>query len=247
MTPTPVGMRCPECSRQRTRVTRGVGAGNSGFRSAPATFILIGLNVAAYLVEIGAGSGGLNQPAGSILNDFALRGVSVAEGEWYRLLTGGFLHAGLVHIGFNMLLLFLLGRMLEPGLGTPRFLALYLASLLAGSFGALLLTDPLIPTVGASGAVFGLFGAGFVLARVRGMSELATQLGFLIVINLAFSFGASHVSVGGHLGGLAGGLLCAGAILAGERGMLGRRHLQAELIAMAALAAICVAGSLVVA
>jgi len=247
MTPTPVGMRCPECAQQKTKVTRGVAAPSGGFRMAPATFVLIALNVVAYLIEIAAGTGGINNPGGTVIRDFALQGLSVADGEWYRLISGGFLHASLLHIGFNMLLLFLLGRMLEPALGTPRFLALYFASLLAGAFGALLLSDPWVFTVGASGAVFGLFGAAFVLARVRGMSALAGELGFLIVINLAFTFGASNISVGGHLGGLAGGLLCAAAIVAGERGMLGRRRLPAELAAMSllgiasALAAIVVA------
>jgi membrane associated rhomboid family serine protease len=247
MTPTPVGMRCPECSRQKTKVVRGAGDGRTGFWQAPATFVLIGLNVAAFLIEIGAGSGGLSSVGGTVVNDFALRGVSVADGEWYRLVTGGFLHAGLIHIGFNMLLLFFLGRMLEPALGTPRFLALYFASLFAGAFGALLLSEPYVSTVGASGAVFGLFGAAFVLARVRGMSGLAAELGFLIVINLAFTFGASNISVGGHLGGLAGGLLCAAVIVAGERGMLGRRRLQAELLAIALVGVVSVVGALAVA
>jgi membrane associated rhomboid family serine protease len=246
MTPTPVGMRCPECSRQRTKVTRGVGT-PSGFRMAPATFVLIAINVVAYLIEVAAGTGGINNPSGVVIDDFALNGFWVGEGEWYRLVTGGFLHAGIWHIGFNMVLLFFLGRLLEPALGTPRFLVLYFASLLAGSLGALLLTEPYVFTVGASGAVFGLFGAAFILARVRGMSGLAGQLGFLILFNLAFTFGASNISVGGHLGGLAGGLLCAGVIVAGERGMLGRRRLVAELLAMAAIAIVAAVAAIGVA
>lgn len=246
MTPTPVGMRCPECMRQRTKVVRGVDQGD-GFGRAPATFILIGLNVIAYLVEIAAGVGGLNNPGGSVINDFALRGVSVADGEWYRLVTGGFLHASLFHVGINMVLLFMLGRLLEPALGTPRFVALYFASLLAGAFGALLLTDPFVATVGASGAIFGLFGAAFVIARGRGMNALAAELGFLILINLAFTFGAANISIGGHLGGLVGGVVCALAIVAGERGMLGPKRLRAEFVVMAAVAAISVVGGLLVA
>ncbi len=115
----------------------------------------------------------------------------MAEGEWYRLVTSGFLHASLIHIGFNMLLLFFLGRLLEPALGTPRFLVLYFASLLAGSFGALLL-DPNALTVGASGAVFGLAGATFVIARGRGMNALAGEIGFLIVFNLVFSLASAR-------------------------------------------------------
>jgi membrane associated rhomboid family serine protease len=245
MTPTPVGMRCPECAGQRTKVTRG--AVGPGRYDTPATFVLIALNVAAYLAEIAGGSGGLSGTSGSVINDFGLRGISVADGEWYRLLTGGFQHAGLFHIGFNMFALFVLGRLLEPAIGTPRFVALYFASLFAGSLGALLLTDPLTTTVGASGAVFGLFGAAFVIARGRGMDTLAQELGFLLLINLALTFGIGGISIGGHLGGLAGGLICAMIIVAGERGMFGPRRLQAELLAMAAIAFFSIASAISVA
>ncbi len=246
MTPTPVGMRCPECARQRTKVVRGTGGGATGFRQSPATYVLIAINVIAYLIEITTGSGGLNNPGGRIVVDYALFGPAVAEGEWYRLVTSGFLHASLLHIGFNMLLLFFLGRLLEPALGTPRFVVLYFASLLAGSLGALIL-DPNALTLGASGAVFGLFGAGFVLARERGMDALARQLGFLILLNLAISLGPSNISLGGHLGGLVGGLICALVVVAGERGLLGPRHRWAELLAMGAVAAVSVLGALAVA
>jgi membrane associated rhomboid family serine protease len=231
MTPTPVGMRCPECAGQRTRVVRGATAPTR--YDAPATYVLIALNVAAFLAEIAGGTGGLSGTSGAIIEDFGLRGVSVEDGEWYRLLSGGFLHAGLLHLGFNMFALYVLGRLLEPGIGTPRFLALYFASLFAGAFGALALTDPGTITVGASGAVFGLFGAAFVIARGRGLDALASELGFLLLINLALTFGIAGISIGGHLGGLAGGLICAAIIVAGERGMLGRNRLAAELAAMA--------------
>jgi membrane associated rhomboid family serine protease len=246
MTPTPVGMRCPECMRQRTKVVRGTGGGAPGFAQAPATFILIAINIVAYLVEIAAGTGGLNGPSGKIVFDYALNGPAVTEGEWYRLVTSGFLHASLIHIGFNMLLLFLLGRLLEPALGTPRFVALYFASLLAGSLGALVL-DPNALTLGASGAIFGLAGATFVIARGRGMDAIASQIGFLIVFNLIFSFTAARVSIGAHLGGLIGGVICALAIVAGERGMLGRNRRFVEFAAIGAVGAIAVIGALVVA
>jgi membrane associated rhomboid family serine protease len=246
MTPTPVGMRCPECARQRTRVTRGAGE-RSLLSSAPATAILIALNVAAYLVEIASGTGGLSGVSGSVVADFGLRGVSVADGEWYRLITGGFLHAGLFHLGFNMFALFILGRLLEPGIGTPRFVALYFASLLAGAFGALALTDPGQITVGASGAIFGIFGAIFVIARGRGLNTIATELGFLLLINLALTFGVAGISIGGHLGGLAGGLVGGLAIAAGERGMLGPNRFAAEMTVMVAVAVVSAAGALAVA
>jgi len=244
MTPTPVGMRCPECARERTRVTRGATAPGGG--DAPATFVLIALNVAAYLAEVATGSGGLDANGSSLLIDFGLFGPYVAEGEWYRLLSSGFLHAGLFHIGFNMVALFFLGRLLEPAIGTPRFLALYFASLLAGSFGAILLS-PDVLTIGASGAVFGIFGATFVIARSRGVDALASSIGLILVLNLVITFGSPRISIGGHLGGLAAGFLCALVIVAGERGMWGERRLPMELLAMAAIAFFSVASAISVA
>jgi membrane associated rhomboid family serine protease len=201
----------------------------------PATYALIALNVVAYLVEITGGGGGFSPGNSSIVVDFGLYGPFVAEGEWYRLLTYGFLHASLIHIGFNMFALYFLGRILEPGIGTARFVALYFASLFGGSLGALLL-DPNALTVGASGAVFGIFGATFVIARHRGIDNLAASVGVILLLNLAISVGARNISLGGHLGGLAAGLLCALVIVAGERGMLGRQRLPVEIAAIGAIA-----------
>lgn len=245
MTPTPVGMRCPECASERTKVVRGVG-GPEGFARTPATYVLIGLSVIGFLIEIATGAGGFS--GGSLsqfMVDFGLFGPLVAEGEWYRLVTSGFLHAGIIHLGFNMFLLLILGRLLEPALGTPRFLVLYFASLLAGSFGALVV-EPNALTVGASGAVYGLAGATFVIARGRGMEALAGQIGFLIVFNLIFSFVVPRISVGGHIGGLIGGVICALIIVAGEKGMLGRYRQPLELLGMAAVGAASVLGAFAV-
>ncbi len=247
MTPTPVGMRCPECASQRTRVVRNPTGTPSGFEAAPSTYVLIAINVIVFLIEIAQGAGGLfNEQVSRFVENFGLYGPSVAEGEWYRLVTNGFLHANFWHIGFNMLLLFFLGRLLEPALGTPRFLALYFASLLAGSLGALIL-EPNSLGIGASGAIFGLAGATFIIARGRGMDALAGQIGFLIVFNLIFSFASPRISVGAHLGGLIGGVICAMAIVAGEKGMLGRNHRPMEIAAMVAVAVIAVVASLAVA
>jgi len=246
MTPTPVGMRCPECASQRTKVVRNP-TGTPGAGATPATFALIAINVVVFLIELAGGAGGLSVGTGStVFRDFALFGPSIAEGEWYRLVTCGFLHVSIIHIGFNMFLLLILGRLLEPALGTPRFLVLYFASLLAGSLGALVL-DPNAVTVGASGAVFGLAGAVFVIARGRGMDQLAREIGFLIVFNLVWSFVGSNISVGGHVGGLVGGTICALAIVAGEQGLLGRNRQPLEIAAMVAVAAVSVAGALAVA
>jgi membrane associated rhomboid family serine protease len=242
MTPTPVGMRCPECAQQRTRVTRGVGE-ESLFAAAPATFVLIALNVAAYFAEIASGHGGFQGTGGSLLRDFGLFGPSVADGEWYRLVTSGFLHYGLWHILGNMILLYFLGRILEPGIGTARFVGIYAVSLLAGSFGALLLSPDAL-SFGASGAVYGVLGATFVVARGRGVDALASTIGVLILINLAISFGVPGISVGAHLGGLIAGVACALVVLAGERGMLGSRRFGAELAAMGAFGLLSVVAAI---
>ncbi|HEY7456656.1 MAG TPA: rhomboid family intramembrane serine protease [Solirubrobacterales bacterium] len=244
MTPTPVGMRCPECARERTRVTRG--AATPGRGDAPATYALVALNVLVYLAEVASGGGGLDPRGSSAIFDFGLFGPSVAEGEWYRLLTSGFLHASIFHLGFNMFALFFLGRLLEPGIGTPRFVALYFASLFAGSFGAILLSPDTL-TIGASGAVFGIFGATFVIARSRSVDALASSIGIILVLNLVFTFGRPEISIGGHLGGLAGGVLCALVIVAGERGMLGPRNLAMELLTMVAIGFFCIASAIAIA
>jgi membrane associated rhomboid family serine protease len=245
MTPTPVGMRCPECMQQRTRVTRGVGEA-SLFARAPATFVLIALNVAAFLAQIASSNGGLEAGHSTVVVNFGLFGPFVAEGEWYRLVTGGFLHDGLIHIGFNMFALYFLGRLLEPAVGTVRFVGIYVASLLGGAFGALLLSPDAL-TIGASGAVFGIFGAAFVIARRRGVDDVARSIGIILLLNLAISASDPRISLGGHLGGLVTGVLCALTIVAGERGMLGPNRTAVELIAMGAIGLLSVLGALAVA
>ena len=143
-----------------------------------------------------------------------------------------------------MYILYWLGTMLEPSLGHWRFLALYFTSLLAGSFGALLL-EPNAFTVGASGAVFGLMGAAFVLQRARGIDPMASGIGPVILFNLAISFVIPNISIGGHLGGLIGGAAAAFRMdQVGQR----RRGIAAPIAAclvigaIAAVAAVAVAG-----
>jgi membrane associated rhomboid family serine protease len=241
MTVTPVGMRCPECASERTQVRRmspGLRAGR-----APATYALIAINVAAFVAEIAGGAGAL-QAGGKVVSDGAIYGPAIANGDWWRIVTGGFLHAGLIHIGFNMYVLFILGSLLEPGIGTPRFLAVYFVSLLAGSFGALLLS-PNELTVGASGAIFGLMSAAFIVARHRGIEQLAGQIAFFIAINLFFTLGVGNISVGGHLGGLVGGALAGLLIVFAER--RARRPVELEALGLLALGTISVVGCFVAA
>jgi membrane associated rhomboid family serine protease len=241
MTVTPVGMRCPECARQRTQVRRlgtGLRAG-----AAPATYALIAINVAAFVAELaGGGSAGSIQGAGgSVIEHAGLNAPTVADGDWWRIVTAGFLHAGVIHIALNMFALFILGSLLEPAIGTPRFLGVYFVALLAGSCGALLL-DPNETTVGASGAIFGLMSAAFIVARHRGLEQLASQIGFYVVLNLVFTFGVPGISVGGHLGGLVGGGLAGLLIIFAERET--RRPVPIEVLGMLALGAASVVGAL---
>jgi len=202
--------------------------------------------VIAFIAEVGSGAplGTSFAAGGSVYRDFSLFGPAVANGEWYRLLTAGFLHAGLLHILFNMVALYFLGSLLEPGIGTPRFLAVYFVSLLAGSFGALLIT-PDTHTVGASGAVFGLMSAAFIVARHRGVEQLAGQIGFYIIINIFFTIGVSGISIGGHFGGLIAGALCGFLIVFAERRV--RRPVELEVLGMTALAVLSVVGAIAVA
>jgi membrane associated rhomboid family serine protease len=217
-----------------------------GRYDTPATYVLIALNVAAYLIEIAGAAGGLDPANSSVLLDFGLFGPFVADGEWYRVLTYGFLHSSLIHIGFNMFALYILGRLLEPGIGTPRFVAVYFASVFGGALGALLLSPDSL-TVGASGGVFGIFAATFVIARGRGIDALASNIALILLLNLAISVVAPRISLGGHLGGLVAGGMCALVILAGERGRLGRNRLGVELAAMAGIAVFSIASAIAVA
>ena len=210
MTVAPVGLRCPDHSgrpqgvaRVRRQVRRAGWAGTG----ALVTKALIAINVLVFLAEIATGSGATGAGSGgSVVDRFALDGPDVANGDWWRLVTAGFLHANVLHIGLNMFILWLVGSPLEEMLGRGRYLLLYFVSLLAGSAGALL-QAPLVTTVGASGAIFGLFGALLVLEYFATGQIVGGQAFGLIVINLVFSFTFSNVSWGGHIGGLVGGIL----------------------------------------
>lgn len=137
----------------------------------------------------------------------------IEQGEWYRLVSGGFVHFGLLHVAMNMYLLYQLGKMLEPVLGSMRFGLVYFASLLGGSAGALLLTPDAL-TGGASGAVFGLMAAAVVGLRHRGVNPWRTGLGATFAINIVFTLAIPGVSVGGHFGGALVGAACGSVLLA---------------------------------
>jgi membrane associated rhomboid family serine protease len=243
MTVTPVGMRCPECARQKTRVKNPIGAPTR--TDAPATYVIIALCVAAFLAELASGGTDALSGGGRLIRDYGLFGPAVADGEQYRIVTSAFLHAGLIHLGLNMFVLYILGTLLEPAVGTARFVAIYAVSILAGSF-LVLLIDPDQLTVGASGGIFGLMAAAFLIARHRGLDQLASQLGFFVIINLVFTFSISNISIGAHLGGLVGGALAGLLITMVER----RRPPNARLLeigGMLVLCAVAVVGALLTA
>jgi membrane associated rhomboid family serine protease len=212
------------------------------------TYALIAVNVAAFLAEgnltfsSGGALGGAVYDKGALIGSTEyppFAGQGVAHGQWWRLVTSGFLHENLLHIGMNMLVLYLLGRMLEPAMGSMKFAVVYGVSLLAGSFGALLLS-PHTFTVGASGAIFGIAGAAAVEMRARQIPIMQSGIGGLILINLIFSFSVPGISIGGHIGGLIGGALAALAIQFGERS----RSLALGLAACVAIAAASVVGGI---
>jgi membrane associated rhomboid family serine protease len=230
MTPTPVGMRCPDCSKQRTQVHT--------LRSMAvepiATYILIGINVAIFL--------GIRYSSGQTANDLVLFGPAIAADEYWRLISSGFLHLEFWHIGMNMLALFWLGRMMEPALGHARYLGIYFVSLLAGSLGVLIL-DPDKLTLGASGAVYGLLGGAIVMARNREIDLMQSGLVPILALNLAITilFSSRGISLGAHVGGLIGGFIVTFVV---EELAKRRRSELPAVIACVILGAVTIAGSI---
>jgi len=215
---TPVGIKCAEHAGVPTGVARVAQDARrlSTQRSGTLlTKILIGVNVAVYALMLARGSA-LGSPSGPVYQNYALYGPLVAQGEWWRLLTAAFLHANVIHLAMNMLFLWWIGGPVEQMLGRARFALLYLVSGLAGSAGALLL-DPTIPTVGASGAIFGLLGAAFVFERQR-LYVLGGSAMTIIVLNLVLTFTLNGISIGGHVGGLVGGAIAGLALSRFGRG-----------------------------
>jgi len=177
---------------------------------------LIGLNVAVFIAVllVTRSGGALSGQITSAHIDFALsKRALVVTDEWYRLVTSGFMHYGIIHIGLNMYFLYILGPMLEPALGRVRFLLLYMASLLGGSLGVLVIDSGGL-TAGASGAVFGLMSAAAVGLWRRGVNPFSTGIGTTLLLNLFLTFFIGGISIGGHLGGAAAGAICATAMLA---------------------------------
>jgi membrane associated rhomboid family serine protease len=264
MTMAPVGIRCPEHSGRPQgvqRVTTGVRRAAYEGVGAKVTRALIAINVLVYVAELAQGSG-VTATKGSIYQNGALLAngvkvgdslaglpahipfpnlVGVAHGEWWRLMTAAFLHYGPFHLLLNMLALWWFGSALERRIGSGRFLAIYLVSGLAGSAGALML-DPTTPTVGASGAIFGILGAGLVMEQFQRDYVFGGSALGVIVLNLVFTFSIANISIGGHIGGLLAGAACAFGL-----SRFGRAHIaygRAGALGYATIAAVGVASVL---
>jgi membrane associated rhomboid family serine protease len=225
-----VGFQCPSCVAEGAKAIRSPRTVFGGrLATTPrVSQALLAVNVAVYLLQ---------QSSPDVTTRFALIPTAIASGEWYRLLTSAFLHQGVLHIAFNMYALWLVGPQLERALGWPRFLALYLVAGLGGGAASYLLSPLNIAGLGASGAVFGLFGAYFVVARRVGAN--ASQIGGLIVINLVLGFTLPHIDNWAHIGGLVTGVVIATAYahVAPGRSQLAR---QVAVVAVVLLAIVSV-------
>jgi membrane associated rhomboid family serine protease len=240
----PVGIRCPEHARTSGKTAAPQRAGRSrGFslsHSGPiVTQALIAINVGVFLLELLMG-GQLNGTGNWLYENGVLFGPAVADGDWWRLVTAMFLHYGLLHLGMNMLVLWFIGPPLEDYFGRWRYLLVYLVSGLAGSAGALI-ASPNALTVGASGAIWGIMGAALVL-EARKIWVFGGQAMGLVVFNLIFTFviglSGGGISIGGHIGGLIGGGLCAFAYSSL------RKNPALATVSMAAVGALSVAVAL---
>lgn len=227
MHPAAVGFQCPECVNEGRRTTRAGRTAYGGARSADPTLtskVLIGLNIAVFVLI--QAMGGQNSelfwrlallPSGGTATVDGVRQVfeGVAQGAYWQLLTSAFTHLGLWHIGFNMLALWVLGPQLEQVLGRTRFLLVYFLSAFSASATVYWLTATNVPTIGASGAVYGLMGALVVVAlKVRGdVTQLLMWIGF----NFVITFLAPFISWQGHLGGFVGGVVVAAILVHAPR------------------------------
>jgi membrane associated rhomboid family serine protease len=245
MTSTPVGMRCPECAPGPTRAQRAQSAVSPD--TPLLTYVIMGLCGIVFLGCLSSGMQitGDNLFASQLARDAALAGPPVADGDIYRLITYSFVHSGILHIGFNMLILWQLGTMLEPAIGRLQFGIIYFVSVLSGALGALIL-EPNVGTVGASGGVFGLMAAAVVIMRARGIDPMASGLPLWIGLNLLITFTIPNVSIGGHIGGLIGGTLVALVLTELPRTVRGLPRAAPTLLA-AAIGVVAVAASMAVA
>lgn len=213
MIPASVGFQCPECVRNepvpQPKVMTPVGGAR--VEKPYVTYVLIGINVLLFGFSFVSG---IDQVA----QDYGMFPPAIAvNGEYWRLLSSAFLHGGILHILFNMYVLFVIGQVLERILGHARYAILYLVAALGGAVASYMFSDILTVSVGASGAIFGLMGA-LVVAGRRLRYDI-TQVLVLLVINVAIGFMSPGVDWRAHLGGLViGGAVAAVYVFAPRKG-----------------------------
>jgi membrane associated rhomboid family serine protease len=207
----PVGQKCPECVRaagaQKVVGARSITAGPS-FQTSPVVFSLIAINVLIFLVGLSS-----SEIENNLIVNYGALGIAIEAGEWWRGITAAFLHGGFMHIMFNMYFLYIFGPRLERQVGSLAFSGIYLASAAGGSLATYLFGPTTTYSIGASGALFGLFGAWLYAAyRQRGSaagSAMFNQLGGILLINLALPLFIPNIDWRAHLGGLVTGMVVA--------------------------------------
>lgn len=219
-----VGFHCPNCVKQgKQKVMTGRAAFGGAFQPV-VTLALMAVNIAVFLI-------GAARPKNQMLFDYGVFGGTT---EYYRLVTSGFLHSGLLHVALNMWALYNLGPTVERSLGRLRFGLVYAVALLAGAAGAVIFT-PNDLTVGASGALYGLFAALVVIYRRHGVDIMRSGLGLTILLNVVFTLAIPNISIAGHAGGFAGGLVATWLAVNGGRVLGSARNAVVALGALVPL------------
>ncbi|TMK36269.1 MAG: rhomboid family intramembrane serine protease [Actinobacteria bacterium] len=253
MYPAAVGHQCPECvkeARQEFHRPARRPTASTGRGLTLTNLILLSL-IGVYVLEVAAGGpsslvGGPTTPTlvrlGANVGLFQTRGeiVGVATGEWWRLISAMFLHAGLLHIAFNGYALYIVGGVVEQELGRWRFAVLYAVTGFCASVASYAIGAPLVPSVGASGAIFGLFGVFFAYNYQRRhlvfYAARMRSMGTLILINLVLTFTFPGIDWRGHLGGLTTGIIGGLAVDGFGRRTSRTQVFVATMVALALLA-----------
>ena len=236
-----VGFHCPNCTAKGKQNVRSGPAAFGGTFQPTLTLVLMGINIAIFLIGQAVGADRVlidfSAIGRAVLLDGSTGGVTDTSHQYYRLLTSGFLHWNLIHIGLNMWALYNLGPTVERSLGRLRFGLVYVTALLAGGAGAVIVS-PHSLSAGASGALYGLFGALVVVYRRHGIDVMRSGLGLSILINFVITITIPGISLGGHLGGFVGGLAATWIAVHGPR-VLGSS--RTALVALAALIPVFIA------
>jgi membrane associated rhomboid family serine protease len=222
-----VGFQCPSCIAEGAKTIRQpttLAGGTVSSSEGRVSMVLIGINVAAYVAQLATGN-----RSGDVYQQGALQGYVTADGDYWRLITSAFLHGSTLHLLFNMYALYLFGPFVERALGTTRFIAAYITAALAGSVAVYLLADPTTVTIGASGAVFGLFGMA-LLFLLKAKQDVRTLL-VLLAVNAVISVVGPSISWEGHLGGFVAGVVLGAAFAYAPRD----RRTLVQVVVIAAL------------